>query len=412
MKCKCRRTLPLPVPLGVVCCCCRARINRASLPRSRDSLPTTAATSSTPTNTPIPPPGCSPNGSIRPRRLLPRPRRDRPGLRPNRRGDGDGCPGRVRGLMCPVSPSSLLTDPHCLHRPARARAAGELAADIRTVVSNHPDHRATADFYGVPYRYLPVTPPTRAAGGRGPDPPRRREIDLVVLARYMQVLSDDSSAQYPNRIINIHHSFLPAFVGREAVSPALERGVKVIGATAHYATEELDEGPIIEQDVVRISHRDAVDDLFGRVATSKRLVLSRCSCAPRASCSPLREPHGGVLVDARCYYLASPWRDLEVDTDGRRMGSTRHRSSATGRAKAVSTRLSRTARRRCSTLRTWRSCRSSRSARSRTGSQHLYGLDYKSAMWRGDGGQSVPHRGRLLVVGRATGEALRGFVVP
>jgi formyltetrahydrofolate deformylase len=167
-------------------------------------------------------------------------------------------------------------DPHCLTDLLARRAAGELAADIRTVVSNHPDHRATADFYGVPYRYLPVTPPTRAAQEAEMRAHFAAEgIDLVVLARYMQVLSDDFVAQYPNRIINIHHSFLPAFVGARPYHQAHARGVKVIGVTAHYATAELDEGPIIDQDVVRISHRDTVDDLVRKGRDLEKAVLAR-----------------------------------------------------------------------------------------------------------------------------------------
>ena len=167
-------------------------------------------------------------------------------------------------------------DPHCLTDLLARRSAGELAADIRMVVSNHPDHRATADFYGVPYLYLPVTPSSRAAQEAEMLARCAAEgIDLVVLARYMQILSDDFVAQYPNRIINIHHSFLPAFVGARPYHQAHARGVKVIGVTAHYATAELDEGPIIDQDVVRISHRDTVDDLVRKGRDLEKVVLAR-----------------------------------------------------------------------------------------------------------------------------------------
>ncbi|MFM8303567.1 MAG: formyltetrahydrofolate deformylase [Actinomycetota bacterium] len=167
-------------------------------------------------------------------------------------------------------------EPHCLTDLLARNAAGELSADIRVVASNHPDHRATTEFYGVPYHYLPVTPDTKAHQEAELAALLAAEgIDLVVLARYMQVLSDDFVARYPNRIINIHHSFLPAFVGARPYHQAHARGVKVIGVTAHYATSALDEGPIIDQDVVRISHRDSVDDLVRKGRDLEKVVLAR-----------------------------------------------------------------------------------------------------------------------------------------
>jgi len=166
--------------------------------------------------------------------------------------------------------------PHCLTDLLARNAAGELAADIRVVISNHPDHAETAAFYRVPYRCFPVTAETK------PDQEARvqavldeESIDLVVLARYMQVLSDGFVARYPNRIINIHHSFLPAFVGARPYHQAHARGVKLIGVTAHYATAELDEGPIIDQDVVRISHRDSIEDLVRKGRDLEQIVLAR-----------------------------------------------------------------------------------------------------------------------------------------
>ncbi len=151
--------------------------------------------------------------------------------------------------------------PHCLVDLLSRWSAGELAAELSLVVSNHPDHADLAAFHGVPFVHAPV----------GDDPAAQDRsvrtllvdagIERVVLARYMRILSPEFVDRFPNRIINIHHSFLPAFVGAEPYRQASERGVKVIGATAHYVTAELDEGPIIEQDVTRVSHRDSVDDL-------------------------------------------------------------------------------------------------------------------------------------------------------
>jgi formyltetrahydrofolate deformylase len=167
-------------------------------------------------------------------------------------------------------------EPHCLTDLLARWAAGELRAEVRMVVSNHPEHRATAEFYGVPYHHLPVTPDTKAQQEAAVRALLEDDgIDLVVLARYMQILSDEFVAQYPNRIVNIHHSFLPAFVGARPYHQAHARGVKVIGVTAHYATAELDEGPIIDQDVVRISHRDAVEDLVRKGRDLEKIVLAR-----------------------------------------------------------------------------------------------------------------------------------------
>jgi formyltetrahydrofolate deformylase len=167
-------------------------------------------------------------------------------------------------------------EPHCLVDVLTRWRSGELRASIELVASNHPDHADTAAFYGVPYHHLPVSasskPEQEAAllallEGAA--------IDLVVLARYMQVLSDGFVARFPSRIVNIHHSFLPAFSGGRPYHQAYARGVKLIGATAHYATADLDEGPIIEQDVARISHRDTVEDLVRKGRDLERVVLAR-----------------------------------------------------------------------------------------------------------------------------------------
>jgi len=133
-----------------------------------------------------------------------------------------------------------------------------------------------AAFYGIPFEYIPVTAATRAqAEARQLELLTRQRIELVVLARYMQILSPGFIARYPAAIINVHHSFLPAFTGAKPYHAAHQRGVKLIGATSHYVTEALDDGPIIEQDVARVSHRDQVEDLVARGRDLERLVLSR-----------------------------------------------------------------------------------------------------------------------------------------
>jgi formyltetrahydrofolate deformylase len=165
---------------------------------------------------------------------------------------------------------------HCLVDLLYRHQSGELPCDLALVVSNHPDARRWADFYGVPFHLTPVE-----AGGKAEAEQRQLEllrghgIDLVVLARYMQVLSAAFVAQFPQRIINVHHSFLPAFSGARPYHRAFERGVKLIGATSHYVTAELDEGPIIEQDVVRVSHRDGLDDLLQKGRDLEKVVLAR-----------------------------------------------------------------------------------------------------------------------------------------
>ena len=167
-------------------------------------------------------------------------------------------------------------EPHCLADLLARYTAGELPGDVVAVVSNHPDHEALAAFHGVPYHHLPVTPATKAAQEaeivrilRGLD------VELVVMARYMQILTPTILDAFPLRIINIHHSFLPAFIGARPYHQAQARGVKLIGATAHYATADLDEGPIIAQDVTPVSHRDTVGDLIRKGRDQETLVLAR-----------------------------------------------------------------------------------------------------------------------------------------
>jgi formyltetrahydrofolate deformylase len=165
---------------------------------------------------------------------------------------------------------------HCLVDLLYRHHSGELACDISVVISNHLDAQRHADFYGIPFRLIPVEPVNQAEAER-----RQMElleshgVELVILARYMQILSPEFVRRYPERIINIHHSFLPAFVGGKPYHQALDRGVKLIGATAHYVTETLDEGPIIEQDVVRISHRDTLEDLLQKGRDLEKVALSR-----------------------------------------------------------------------------------------------------------------------------------------
>jgi len=165
---------------------------------------------------------------------------------------------------------------HCLVDLLYRHRTGELSCEIPLIVSNHPDAQRDAEFHGIPFHMIPVWPEDKAAAERTQlDLLRMARIDLVILARYMQILSPEFVRQYPQRIINIHHSFLPAFVGAKPHRQAYQRGVKLIGATAHYVTETLDDGPIIEQDVARISHRDAVDDLAQKGRDLEKIVLSR-----------------------------------------------------------------------------------------------------------------------------------------
>jgi formyltetrahydrofolate deformylase len=165
---------------------------------------------------------------------------------------------------------------HCLADLLFRHSSGELACDIPLVISNHPDAGELSRFNGVEFHLLPITTENRAAVEASQlallD---AQEIDLVVMARYMRILSREFVHRYAQRIINVHHSFLPAFVGAKPYQQAFRRGVKLIGATSHYATETLDDGPIIEQDVMRISHRDGLEDLVEKGRDLERVVLSR-----------------------------------------------------------------------------------------------------------------------------------------
>ena len=165
---------------------------------------------------------------------------------------------------------------HCLADLLHRHKSGELACEMPLVISNHTDTEELVKFYGIDFHYLPVTKDTKPAVEAAQFKLfTDYNIDLIVLARYMQILSPDFVQRYPQRIINIHHSFLPAFIGAKPYHRAFERGVKLIGATGHYVTEVLDEGPIIEQDIDRISHRDQVEDLIQKGRDLERIVLSK-----------------------------------------------------------------------------------------------------------------------------------------
>ena len=148
--------------------------------------------------------------------------------------------------------------------------------EIPLIISNHPDLKPAAERFGIPYYVFPITKENKLEQeALEMELLREYGVDFIVLARYMQVISPEMIKSYPNKIINIHHSFLPAFVGAKPYHAAFERGVKIIGATSHYVTTELDAGPIIEQDVVRITHRDTVQDLVNKGKDLEKIVLSR-----------------------------------------------------------------------------------------------------------------------------------------
>jgi len=164
---------------------------------------------------------------------------------------------------------------HCLMEILWQWKSGDLDADISMVISNHLDMKEQVESFGIPYHHVPVTADTKADVERTHLELVSGKADLIVLARYMQIIPPKFIEEFPNRIINIHHSFLPAFIGGSPYAQAYKRGVKIIGATAHYVTEELDAGPIIEQDVQRMTHRDNVDDLKRIGRTIEKVVLAR-----------------------------------------------------------------------------------------------------------------------------------------
>lgn len=165
--------------------------------------------------------------------------------------------------------------PHCLYDLLLRQRMGELRGRIAVVISNHEDLAEVGAHFGLPFIHIPVTSDKSAAEARQQAVLAEHDINLVVLARYMQILSPEFTTAWQGRCINIHHSFLPAFAGARPYHQAKARGVKVIGATAHYVTPELDQGPIIEQDVIRVTHKDEVDDLIRKGRDLERQVLGR-----------------------------------------------------------------------------------------------------------------------------------------
>ncbi|MBO7596496.1 MAG: formyltetrahydrofolate deformylase [Bacteroidales bacterium] len=164
---------------------------------------------------------------------------------------------------------------HCLYDMLARYTAGEWNVDIPLIISNHPDLKPAADRFGIPYHIFPITKDNKAElEPQEMQLLKDNDIDFIVLARYMQIISPEMIAAYPNKIINIHHSFLPAFVGAKPYHAAYTRGVKLIGATSHYVTQDLDAGPIIEQDVTRITHKDTIQDLINKGKDLEKIVLS------------------------------------------------------------------------------------------------------------------------------------------
>ena len=165
---------------------------------------------------------------------------------------------------------------HCLFDMLARYTAGEWNVEIPLIISNHPDLQHVAERFGIPFYLFPITKETKEEQERKEmELLAKHKITFIVLARYMQVISEQMINAYPNKIINIHHSFLPAVVGAKPYHAAFQRGVKIIGATSHYVTTELDAGPIIEQDVVRITHKDAIEDLVNKGKDLEKIVLSR-----------------------------------------------------------------------------------------------------------------------------------------
>ena len=165
---------------------------------------------------------------------------------------------------------------HCLFDMLARYTAGEWNVEIPLIISNHPDLQHVAERFGIPFYLFPITKETKEEQERKEMALlAKHKITFIVLARYMQVISEQMINAYPNKIINIHHSFLPAFVGAKPYHAAFQRGVKIIGATSHYVTTELDAGPIIEQDVVRITHKDSIEDLVNKGKDLEKIVLSR-----------------------------------------------------------------------------------------------------------------------------------------
>ncbi len=165
---------------------------------------------------------------------------------------------------------------HCLYDLLSRYHSGELAVEIPFILSNHPEPRAIAEQFNIPFFHIPITKDNKKkAEEEQLVLLNEHQVDFIVLARYMQIITPELIAAYPNKIINIHHSFLPAFVGAKPYHAAFERGVKIIGATSHYVTEKLDAGPIIEQDVTTVSHSHSIKDLIAKGKDLEKIVLAR-----------------------------------------------------------------------------------------------------------------------------------------
>jgi len=165
---------------------------------------------------------------------------------------------------------------HCLYDLLSRHSSGELSVDIPFIISNHQDLKPIAEQFSIPFHYIPITKETKGeVEDRQLQLLKDGNIDFIVLARYMQIVSGKLIDEYPNKIINIHHSFLPAFAGAKPYHAAFKRGVKIIGATSHYVTEELDAGPIIEQDVTTVSHTHSIKDFITKGRDLEKIVLSR-----------------------------------------------------------------------------------------------------------------------------------------
>jgi len=165
---------------------------------------------------------------------------------------------------------------HCIYDILARYTAGEWNVEIPLIISNHPDLQHIGERFGIPFHVFPITKENKVdQEAKEMELLRKHKVSFIVLARYMQIISEDMIRSYPDKIINIHHSFLPAFVGAKPYHAAFERGVKIIGATSHYVTTELDAGPIIEQDVVRITHKDSIPDLINKGKDLEKIVLSR-----------------------------------------------------------------------------------------------------------------------------------------
>lgn len=170
----------------------------------------------------------------------------------------------------------LSREDHCLADLLHRHQIGELKCELPLVISNHPDAQELAEFYGVAFHHIPVEKDRKPQAEEAMrELLREHDVSVIVLARYMQILSNSFIQEYPNRVINIHHSFLPAFVGAKPYHRSFDRGVKLVGATSHYVTEVLDEGPIIEQDISRVSHRDTLEGLVQKGRDLEKVVLSR-----------------------------------------------------------------------------------------------------------------------------------------